>query len=124
MYMENRGDKNIYYKSLQRFGFCLLAKQGDENRSLDTVDKHSPVETEEREEAAQVSAVPDPLNGTADLQGKYHQKHFLYSLDNQVIAENGFDIFCYKTRVVFLLDVGENCILTVNVTLESFSQNL
>ncbi|MGH0133966.1 UNVERIFIED_CONTAM: hypothetical protein FKN15_062716 [Acipenser sinensis] len=87
-----------------------------ENGSLDTVDKHSPVETEEREEAAQVSAVPDPLNGTADLQGKYHQKHFLYSLDNQVIAENGFDIFCYKTRVVFLLDVGENCILTVNLS--------
>lgn len=72
----------------------------------------------------QVSAVPDPFNGTADLQGKYHQKHFFYSLDNQVIAENGFDFFCYKTLVVFLLGVGENCILTVNVTLESFSKNL
>ncbi|RXM94361.1 Synaptotagmin-like protein 1 [Acipenser ruthenus] len=42
--------------------------QGENSLSLDTVDKHSPAETEEGEEASQVSAVPEPLNGTADLQ--------------------------------------------------------
>ncbi|KAK6474594.1 synaptotagmin-like protein 1 isoform X2 [Huso huso] len=42
--------------------------QGENTLSLDTVDKHSPAETEEGEEAVQVSAVPEPLNGTADLQ--------------------------------------------------------
>ncbi|KAK1156725.1 synaptotagmin-like protein 1 isoform X1 [Acipenser oxyrinchus oxyrinchus] len=42
--------------------------EGGSTLSLDTVDKHSPAETEEGEEAAQVSAVPEPLNGTADSQ--------------------------------------------------------